>query len=202
MQTQRKTQEPQDAANARRRFLIQAGVLSVAGLGAPLVRAAVPSTSVLVERRGGEIVVEAHAEVRAAIEKTWLTLADYDRLAEFIPGMSQSRTVSRTGATALVEQNAVATFGPFSHKLSLLLAVEEAPNESISASIVRGDFRRFDARYDVVALDAGRTRVDYRATLDPTMPIPPLFGVAVMRSQIRKQFEAMIAEIDRRGALG
>jgi ribosome-associated toxin RatA of RatAB toxin-antitoxin module len=197
-----RNRNPQPQYHAgRRHFLIRAAALSATAAVAPAAHAALaPTTSVTVEQRGGEILVDAHAEVHAALDTTWLTLADYDRLADFIPGMAQSRTVSRTGAAVLVEQKAVATFGPFSQTLSLLLAVDEAPNQSISASIIRGDFRRFDSRYDVVALDAERTRVDYRATLDPTVPVPPLFGVAVMRSQIRKQFEALVAEIDRRGA--
>ena len=54
----------------------------------------------------------------------------------------------------------------------------------MGGSIVQGDFRKFDSRYDVVALAPTRTRIDYRATLDPTVPVPPLFGIAVMRSLV------------------
>lgn len=185
----------------RRRFLGGATTLTAMAIVAPAWSADAPSeATVSVEKRGDEIVVEAHAEVHAASTLAWLTLVDYDRLSEFIPGMSVSRTVSRQGTKAVIEQTATATFGPFRQDISLRLAVEETPDRSVTASIVQGDFRRFDSRYDVVSLDAGRTRVDFHAILDPIVPLPPLVGVAVMRSQIRAQFEAMMAEIGRRGA--
>jgi hypothetical protein len=46
-----------------------------------------------------------------------------------------------------------------------------------------------------------RTRIQYRATLEPNAAVPPLVGLAVMRSLIRRQFEAMLGEIERRAAL-
>jgi len=184
-------------ALTRRRFLLGAAALAASASIAP----ARATTLVDVERRGDEVHVEAHAEVDAALAQTWSTLADYDRLAEFIPDMLSSRTLTRTGATAVIEQKAQATFGPFHRRFRLVLAVEEAAGESIRAVAVDGDFRRFDARYDLVAIDVRRTRIDYRAALQPSAGVPPLIGVAVMRSLIRRQFEAMLGEIGRRAAV-
>jgi ribosome-associated toxin RatA of RatAB toxin-antitoxin module len=183
------------AGHSRRLFLLGAASVGAVALAAPAWAVESAESTVSVERRGDDIVVQAHADVRAALEMTWSTLADYDHLAEFIPGMAVSRTLSREGASAMVEQKAVAAFGPFRQNLSLLLAVEETPNESITASIVKGDFRRFDSRYDVVSLEPQRTRITYHATLDPSVPVPPS-----LRRQIRKQFEALVAEVARRGA--
>ncbi|HUL68369.1 MAG TPA: SRPBCC family protein [Burkholderiaceae bacterium] len=184
-------------ALTRRRFLLGAAALAASASIAP----ARATTLVDVERQGDEVHVEAHAEVDAALAQTWSTLADYDRLAEFIPDMLSSRTLTRTGATAVIEQKAQATFGPFHRRFRLVLAVEEAAGESIRAVAVDGDFRRFDARYDLVAIDVRRTRIDYRAALQPSAGVPPLIGVAVMRSLIRRQFEAMLGEIGRRAAV-
>jgi ribosome-associated toxin RatA of RatAB toxin-antitoxin module len=196
-------QNPGKQTTSRRRFLLGAAVAAGA-LITPLGVAAQTNppglAQVSVERHGSEIVVEAHAEVDAGVGQTWSTLADYDRLAEFIPDMASSRTVARTGGSAVVEQEAQASFGPFRQNFRLVLAVEEAPGESIHAIALDGDFRRFDARYDIAAIDAQRTRIDYRATLEPTGGVPPLFGVPVMRSMIRRQFEAMLGEIGRRAS--
>src|SRR2546430_11730226 len=100
--------------------------------------------------------------------------------------MSLSRTHERAGPTAVVEQRARATFGPFSQTFKLVLAVEEEPGQSIRAVAVDGDFRRFDARYQLTVVDALRTRIDYEATLEPQAPVPPLVGLPVMRALIRR----------------
>lgn len=160
------------------------------------------TSGVTVERHGSDILVEAYAEFDAAIGLAWSTLVDYDRLTDFIPDISVSRTLARSGTSALVEQKGRATFGPFGQQFAFLLEVDEQPERAIHAVAVQGDFRRFDARYEILSLASRRTRVEYRAALQPHAPVPPLVGLAVMRAMIRRQFEAMIGEIVRRAKLG
>jgi carbon monoxide dehydrogenase subunit G len=126
------------------------------------------------------------------------TLSDYDHLARFIPGMSSSRTVSRTGAEAVVEQKGSAGLGPFRQRFTVLLAVREEMNQSISASGIGGDFRCFKSRYEIVPLGSQRARIVYQATLVPGTPIPPVIGLLEMRSMIGTQFDAVLEEIRRR----
>lgn len=193
---------------SRRRFLAGAAALSATALAAPAWGAASrqaatgAGTSVTVERADQTIHVRALAEVSASRAQTFATLADYDRLADFIPGLASSRTVSRDGLSALIEQHGRASFGPFEQRFTVMLAVEEERDAAIRASLAGGDFRRFEAAYEIQPVDAATTRVEYRAALEPTAAIPPLFGLAVMRGMIRSQFEAMIAEIARRGTAG
>jgi ribosome-associated toxin RatA of RatAB toxin-antitoxin module len=206
VQVRAQLQHSGDAVPTRRHFLIGTAFLAATTAIAPARAAAVaPSHAaagdVKVERHGSEIRVEAHAEVGAAVAQTWSTLVDYDRLAEFIPDMAFSHILSRNGSTAVVEQQGRASFGPFHQSFRLVLAVEERPGESIDATALDGDFRRFNARYDLQAIDSLRTRIQYRATLEPNAAVPPLVGLAVMRSLIRRQFEAMLGEIERRAAL-
>jgi hypothetical protein len=195
-----------DPVPTRRRFLIGAAILtataSIAPARAAVVAPAIRATrDVKVDRHGSEIWVDARAEVAAAVAQTWSTLVDYDRLAEFIPDMAFSHIRARNGSTAVVEQQGRASFGPFRQSFRLVLAVEEWPGESIHATALDGDFRNFDARYDLEAIDRLRTRIRYRATLEPNAGVPPLIGLAVMRSVIRRQFEAMLGEIERRAVL-
>ena len=185
----------------RRTLLLGAGALAVGGWIAPALAKAAPMAEVSVERHGREILVEAHAEVGTTPDATWSTLVDYDRFSEFIPDMSLSRTVSRNGPIAVVEQKGRVSFGPFGQHFSLLLQVEEEPGASIRSVGLQGDFRRFEARYDLASIAPARTRIDYRATLEPTMAVPPLVGLPVMRAAIRRQFEAMVGEIARRAEL-
>src|SRR3954470_8664560 len=55
-------------------------------------------------RRGDAVTVYAEVELAVDAKLAWEVLSDYDHLSQFIPDMSVSRVVSRTGDTALVEQ--------------------------------------------------------------------------------------------------
>src|SRR6185295_20195222 len=72
----------------------------------PCARGARPADDVSVEatRRDEALEVVCRALLDAPLDVVWRTLTDYDRLAEFIPGMRRSRVVERRGAVAVVEQ--------------------------------------------------------------------------------------------------
>ena len=160
--------------------------------GAALARA-----EINVEEKGDEFLICADSEVEADRAAIWSTLSDYDHLARFIPGMSSSRTVSRTGAEAVVEQKGSAGLGPFRQRFTVLLAVREEMN-SISASGIGGDFRYLQSRYEIVPLGSRRARIVYQATLVPGIAVPPIVGRFEMRSMIGAQFGALLEEIRRR----
>jgi ribosome-associated toxin RatA of RatAB toxin-antitoxin module len=158
------------------------------------------SSEVQVERHGDRIWVHAESEVDADRTTIWSTLSDYDHLAQFIPDMSSSRTISRNGSEVVVEQKGSAGFGPIRQRFSVLLAVREALPESISLSGVSGDFKYFDARYDIVPLAPHRSRIVYEATMIPGTSVPSVVGLPVMRSLINAQFGALVQEVLRRAA--
>lgn len=158
------------------------------------------ATELYVERFDDEIVVHAQADVDADRTVTWATLTDYDRLAEFIPGMVASRTVSRNGDDAVIEQKGSMGFWPFRRSFVVLFAVREVKPRAIAVRGIGGDIVRFDARYDVVPLDARHTRIVYRANFVPQKALPPLVGLPMMRSTIRTQFDALVDEVQRRAA--
>ena len=159
---------------------------------------ALAAAEITVEQHGNEILVHAQSDVDADRATIWSTLSDYDHLARFIPGMSSSRTVSRNGAEAVVEQKGSAGLGPFRRSFTVLLAVREELNQSISASGIGGDFRGFQSRYEIVPIGSRRARIVYQATLVPGMFVPPIVGLFAMRSVIGSQFDALLEEIRRR----
>ena len=164
--------------------------------------AKLPSTpspaELTVKEEGDAIHVYAQSEVKADRPTVWSTLSDYDHLARFIPGISSSRTVSRTGAEAIVEQKGSAGLGPFRQSFTVLLAVREDPNQSITASGIGGDFRCFESSYKIVPLGSQRTRIVFQATLVPEMAILPIVGLSALRSMMGTQFAALLEEIRRR----
>jgi carbon monoxide dehydrogenase subunit G len=159
---------------------------------------ALAQTEINVEEKGDEFLVCAQSEVDTDRATIWSTLSDYDHLAGFIPGMSSSRTVSRSGAEAVVEQQGSFGIGPFRQRFTVLLAVREEMNQSISTFGIGGDFRCFKSRYEIVSLSSQRARIVYRATLVPGMAVPPVVGLFAVRSMIGTQFDALLKEIRRR----
>jgi carbon monoxide dehydrogenase subunit G len=155
-------------------------------------------TELTVGQQADEILVYAESDVDVDRATIWSTLSDYDHLARFIPGMSSSRTVSRNGAEAVVEQRGNFGIGPFHRNFKVLLNVKENLYQSISISGVGGDFRRFESRYDVVPLGPQCARIVYHATLVPEVALPPIVGLSAMRSMIGTQFNALLREMRRR----
>jgi ribosome-associated toxin RatA of RatAB toxin-antitoxin module len=151
-----------------------------------------------VEQNGDEFVLYAQSEVDADRATIWSTLSDYDHLNRFIPGMSSSHIVSRRGADVVVEQKGSVGFGPFRRRFTVLLAVREELNQSISASGIGGDFRYFESRYEIVPLGPQRLRIIYQATFLPDSALPPILGLSAIRFMIATQFNALLAEIQRR----
>jgi len=150
-----------------------------------------------VRQNGDEILVSAIAEVAADDALAWDVLTGYDRLPEFIPGISASRILKRDGPDLLVLQSGYANLGPFKRGFSLTLAVHEVWHQSVTAHALAGDFRRFESSYRLTSNGTGHVEIEYSAAIEPVAGIPPLVGLPVMRSSIRDQFEAMLAEIDR-----
>lgn len=168
--------------------------------GAPLQPPATQAAFDVV-RDGSSVTVRASATVRASRETVWRTLVDYPRLPDFIPDMQSSALLSRQGDEALVRQSGRAGIGPFMRGFSLTLAVHEAPLREVSARAVDGDFERFESSYVLGAVgdEPGATRLDYVARITPRGGIPPLVGMPILRAAMQRQFEALLAELDRRG---
>ena len=133
-------------------------------LALPLVAPAATAPATLsVRQSGDEIVVVATAEVAADEATTWDVLTGYDRLPDFIPDMSASRTLEREGSNALVLQSGRAGFGPFKQDFSLTLAVHEVRQQEVTARAVAGDFTRFESSYRLRTDGIGHTRIEYSA---------------------------------------
>lgn len=174
------------------------GAAASCWVGAASAQVSGTASQLQVERRGGEIVVQARADVAADLATVWATLIDYDRLSEFIPGMAASRVLERSGDAAVVEQQGRAGIGPLRVRFTVRLAVEEERHRSISANGIGGDFGRLAARYELKPLGPARTSIVYQAQLAPALPLPPIVGLPVLRGTLQEQFDALLTEIQRR----
>ncbi len=209
--------------------LLTAAALLV-GASASATRASdVPTAiQVSVERDGDRFVVAARAELQADARIAWDTLTDYEKLPEFVPGVSRSRVLKREPRAGGGERLVVEYLGRlklwfFSLPTQVWLDVQHQPFTEVlaqSAAVIPGAVRpapgqddayapslkSFRGRYDlaVVGGKAGLPRLglSYSAQFELAEPMPPvlgaLFGEAAVRQAVREQFAAMVAEIERR----
>jgi hypothetical protein len=59
--------------------------------------------------------------------------------------------------------------------------------------------RRMTGRYEIQPdAEHGAVLLRYAGQIEPDFALPPLIGVAALRSTVTEQFTAMVAEIERR----
>jgi len=145
--------------------------------------------------------LDASAFIRATPQQAWAVLTDYDRLAEFVPDLLESRVVSRNATEAVVEQHSAPGFLFVSQSIRLRLRVVEQPLAAIDVALIEGDMQHYAAQWTLAPERLGGidgTRVSFRGAMEPDFFVPPLVGRPVVQAQVRKMVEAVMAEIERR----
>jgi len=175
-------------------------VLAFAAAHNPSSGAGAQELSIVIERQGEFIKVNASAQLQVDARIAWEVLSDYDRLAQFIPDMTSSRVVSRSGDRVLVEQKGEISFFFYQQPVDVTLEVREEPQRRIVARRIDGNIRDLETRYELETSDAG-VRFDYTGRFTPDFFLPPLIGMPIMRRIVERRFRAMVEEIVRRDAL-
>jgi carbon monoxide dehydrogenase subunit G len=168
----------------------------------PLAAAGALADNVSVEtlRRDGALQVVCRALLDVPAELAWQTLTDYDRLADFVPGIQRSRVISRNGPLSVVEQVGTARFLFVSIPIEVTLATTERPPDTIEARMTKGNLKRLEGIYRIEPQAGGRVQVSWNGLIEAES-MPPLIGELLMRSAIEDQFRGMVREIERREAL-
>jgi ribosome-associated toxin RatA of RatAB toxin-antitoxin module len=178
-------------------------------LAAPLAAAA--PLQLEVQRDGDRFEIHAAVSFAAPPRLVWDTLTDYERLRDFMPGVSSSRVIERDGNRLTVEHHGEFDLLFFARPVRVRLAVEHRPFTTIVArslpQLADGSpptLRDFVGRYELAVVRDGEVRLAYDARFELAEPLPPvigaLFGTMAMRSAIRADFDALIREIERRRA--
>lgn len=150
-------------------------------------------------RRGPAVEVKAYALIDAEYATVWSALTDYDRLAEFVPGMSSSRVLEHRGNTWTVEQRGETRFLFFSYPVAVTVIVTARPPHALDVRLLQGTLRRLEGGYRVEQAPGGKMALRWIGLVEPTS-LPPLLGELLMRAGIRSQFAGMVREIERREA--
>ncbi|MSQ63850.1 MAG: hypothetical protein EXR33_08470 [Betaproteobacteria bacterium] len=182
------------------RALSLAGFLCLALLFRAGPTRAADDVSVEATRRDEALEVVCRATLDVPLDLIWQTLTDYDRLADFIPGMRRSRLIERRGAVAVVEQLGEAGFLFLTFPIEVTLASTERPPYDLEVSMLKGNLKRLDGAYRIEPQGGGRILLTWNGIVE-AQSMPPLLGELVMRSNIADQFRGMVREIERRDAL-
>ena len=164
--------------------------------GAP---AAADDLTVEAQRRGEALEVACRATLIAPVELIWQTLTDYNRLAEFIPGMRRSRVIATRADGVVVEQSGEATFLFLSFPIDAVLVAVERPPHAIDVRMEKGNLKRLEGGYRIAPQPGGRVLLTWNGIIE-AVSAPPLFGEFLMRASIEDQFRGMVREIERREA--
>ena len=175
-------------------------LLVIALLSAARPAGAADPIELRVERSGPLLQVRATIATAASAELCYAVIADFDRLAEFVPGLRSSRIVSEPGQPPELRQVGETTLGLSRYTIDVTLALTTDPPRQISFTRVAGNLEVMDGRWQVRGDQAACT-IDYHADLRPAFWVPPLVGPLLVRRQVRNQLEGLRSEIDRRAGL-
>jgi carbon monoxide dehydrogenase subunit G len=161
-----------------------------------------PAVDVRVERvadADGKVYrIAASGTVAAAPAAAWRTLTDYDHLADFVPGLTRARVVSRDGDTVIVEQQGTASFLIFSQPIRLVVRVHEQAPSRIDIGLVEGDMKVYRASWELVSQPGGTgTKVVYDAAIEPKFYVPAMIGTTLVRKDIAGMMAAVLARMER-----
>ena len=170
-------------------------VLAVAGPNF----AAAATIAVSAERHGDTIEIQASTLLGADAATAWLVLTDYDRYAEFIPDLRESRVVARRGATVTVEQSGDAVLWLLRMPLHITFEITEIPPQRLESHALAGSLRSLQSRYVLVSESSG-VRLEYTGRIAPGFEFFGQLEELVVRQNVTRQFQALADEIERRSA--
>ena len=178
------------------RFLL---ALVAALAGASAAAAVAAPVDVSVRRDGDAVLIEASATLRADTATAWHVLTDYDRYADFIPGLRASRVIAREGTVVTVEQSGDAPVWLLRMPLDVTYRIAEYPPYRLDSRATASALRTLDSSY-ALAPTAGGVRLAYSGRLAPRRALLGRIEQYAVRQSIVRDFQALADEIERRGA--
>jgi len=185
---------------ARRRFCVW--LLAGALASAPRAQAA-EDFSIEASHQGDAVTLHVRARIHARPAIIWGTLTDYDKLAQFVPGMKSSRVLERRGLATVVEQKGAAHVLFFSYPIEVTVESLESPPDRLLVRVLKGNLRQLEGGYHLSAVEGseGDYLLSWHGVIEPDFSVPSLITVPLLRSTFKEQFLAMVKEIERREAL-
>ena len=156
--------------------------------------------SVEAHREGEAVIVEARAALHVDLALAWEVLTGYDQYSQFIPDLTSSRVLSRSGDEVIVEQRGQVAFLVFRLPLQVTMSVSERPRTGISSRAIAGTFREMTGNY-TLAQAGDDLQLTYSGRMVPRFGLFSLMGTAAVKAAVEKQFGALVREMQARAAM-
>jgi carbon monoxide dehydrogenase subunit G len=147
-----------------------------------------------------DIILEGTFTVAATQKEVWAVMLDYDRMAEFLENIDESRIVQKSDNKLIVFQRGRATLGLFWASFESTRQVDLIPMREIRSHVIGGNIVKSNG---VVVLEStgAETKVTYRNETIPNVYAPFVLSKSSIEAQVRRQFQLIRAEIMRRKGL-
>lgn len=162
-------------------------------------RSAVAETPIVIEahRDGGTLRMQATVSIDATPEAVWDVLTDYEGQLRFVPGLAESRVISRNASGSVVVQKGWVEVLFIRFHFEVEYATRELPPRLLTSRVTRGSVKRMISEYRLLP-DSSGTRLDYAGEVEPEGWLPLVIGPLVIRREAEAQISAMVQEVKRR----
>jgi hypothetical protein len=186
---------PSPAARRAIRALYLALLLATPLRGSPAQ--ADDGIQVRVSRHGDIVAVHAQFSAPVDAHQAYAVLTDYDRMKEFLADLEESRILSRTNNSLLVQQVGKVRLGWFAIPFAYVRRVELYPDVRLVSHIVSGSVKKGDVTTSLNESN-GRTIVTYDSEAVMGYWLPFGIGDTAIAAHIRQDLDSMRSEMLRR----
>ncbi|HZQ61054.1 MAG TPA: SRPBCC family protein [Casimicrobiaceae bacterium] len=154
---------------------------------------------VRVDTRDSTVIIDVEVPMAVSPEEAWSTLTDYDHMSEFIPNLTESRVLGRSGNNLRIVQKGRAQKGPLSFSFENVRDVVLVPPHEIRTRLVSGSLRDAESLTRIERTETGSRLINHgEYTVSPLLPVQ--VARQMIASETREQFGLMRAEVMRRHA--
>ncbi|WP_258192516.1 SRPBCC family protein [Nitrosospira sp. Nsp2] len=146
---------------------------------------------------GENIIIDLNFAVAATQQEVWDVLTDFDRMADFVSNLKESKVVSVSEARLTIFQRGAGSYGPLSYPFESTREVRLIPYHEIRSHLISGNMRKLDGATYLID-EGGQTRVIHRTNAIPKIWIPAAVGKVFIQHEMREQFNEMRNEIIKR----
>lgn len=171
-------------------------IVACIGLSSAMAKAA--DVNVVVRRTDDAVFIQANAVLNADAGTAWRVLTDYDRYADFVPGLRSSRVVARRGDHLTVAQSGDAPIWLLRMPFDITYEVTEKPPFRVDSIATASALRAFASRY-VLTPSGNGVRIEYAGELAPRRAWIGRFEQLAVRQGVVREFQALADEIEHAG---
>lgn len=156
-----------------------------------------PIRSIEIAEKDGGYVADVVMAAPVPTTIAWDVLTDFDKMANWVPNVRESKVIARDGNTLEVEQQGVAKFGIASFPYVSARRMVLDPQKTVKATQIKGSMKRMESLMRVSADGAG-TQLNYRLELVPSGLAAMALSKDFLKHELTEQFTAIIGEMVRR----